>query len=48
MRNNRGGRGGGRGMDRDGFNSRPVGPGLVGPALAGAGVSNLDLRLMMI
>ncbi|KAA1111348.1 hypothetical protein PGTUg99_004247 [Puccinia graminis f. sp. tritici] len=41
MRNNRGGRGGGRGMDRgEGFNSRPAGPGLVGPALAGAGIGN--------
>ncbi|KAH9442640.1 hypothetical protein Pst134EA_031703 [Puccinia striiformis f. sp. tritici] len=42
-RNNRGGRGApgsGRGMDRDGFNSRPAGPGLVGPALAGAGIGN--------
>lgn len=39
-RNTRGGRGGGRGTDKDGFNTRPPGPGLVGPALADAGIGN--------
>ncbi|CAH7675514.1 hypothetical protein BY996DRAFT_1071811 [Phakopsora pachyrhizi] len=41
IRNNRGGRGG-RGSEngRNGFTSRPAGPGLVGQALAGAGIGN--------
>ncbi|MBW0463561.1 hypothetical protein O181_003276 [Austropuccinia psidii MF-1] len=42
VRNNRGGRGGGKNLEsgREGFNARPAGPGLVGAALAGAGIGN--------